>query len=100
MLKPEKGTFSFTYETALRISYLLERRNAFAGTLPRPTEVDSTKGRPTKGDSKKGQSTRGEEDQHVSNYTTSTDRAWAPSLHSGTIGAHRGAEANLQFLKL
>ena len=90
MLKLEKGTFSFTYETALRISYLLERRSAFAGTLPRPTEGDTKKERPTER----------EEDRHVSNYTTSTDRAWAPSLHSGTIGAHRGAEANLQFLKL
>ena len=100
MLKPEKGTFSFTYETALRISYLLERRSAFAGTLPRPTEVDSTKGRPTKGDTKKEPPTEGEKDRHVSNLITSTDRAWAPFLQTGTIGAHRGADARFQFLKL
>ena len=73
MLKPEKGTFSFTYKITLRISYLLEHRSAFAGTLPRPTEGDTKKERPTE-----------EEDRHVSNYTTSIDRAWTPSLHSGT----------------
>jgi len=69
----EMYVFSPTRIT-FRISHSLERRSAFAPSPARPKETPRGNNLPTKE----------EKDQHVNNCTTPSDRAWTPSLHSGT----------------